>query len=96
MITAGTNVKILKGCNARNVTKGTTWQVQEVQPMGAEYSHQARVRLSRHGVTVTFWARHPNRLKDATTRLNDGMPSHTIEIQALAPGELGPGMVRAK
>jgi len=96
MITAGTNVKILKGCNARNIRKGTTWHVREVQPMGAEYSHQARVVLTHGSRVLTFWARHPNRLNDATVRLNDGSPNYTIEVKALAPGELGPGQIRIK
>lgn len=96
MITTGTNVKILKGCNARNVAKGTTWHVREVQVMGAEHSHQARVVLTRGPRVLTFWARHINRLSDPTVRMNDGSPSYTIEVKALAPGELGPGMVRSR
>lgn len=96
MITTGTNVKIVKGCNARNVTKGTTWHVREVQAMGAEYSHQVRLVLTLGPRVLTFWARHPNRLAAATVRMNDGSPSYTIEVQALAPGELGPGMARSK
>jgi len=96
MITAGTNVKIVKGCKARNVAKNTTWHVREVQTMGAEYSHQVRLVLTYGPRVLTFWARHANRLSDPIVRMHDGSPSYTIEVKALAPGELGPGMIRVK
>ena len=88
MITAGSKVRIEKGCNARNVAKGTSATVESVTPLGPEYSHAARVVLKmrngfRSGQIVTFYARHPNRLGDPIVNLNDGNPRNTIQIRAI-------------
>lgn len=83
-ITTLTCVKIVKGCKARNLNKGTSWQVASVEPLGADYSYAVRVtmrRLNGFGPhVVSLYARHPNRLADASIRLNDGRPEHSIEI----------------
>ncbi len=88
-LTAGTRVKIVKGCKARNMNKGTMWVVNAVTPLGAEYSHAVRVymqRLNGFGPDrVLFIARHVNRLSDITVRMNDGNPSNVIEIQRVQP-----------
>ncbi len=86
MIAVGSRVQILKGCKARDLNKGTSWQVTEVRPLGADYSHSVAVRLSRlNGFgpnTITLYARHPNRLADAVLNLNDGNPTHTVQVRA--------------
>ena len=86
MVTVNTRVRVLKGCKARDINKGTTWQVTEVKPLGAEYSHSVAVLLTRlNGFgpkTITLYARHPNRLSDAVLNLNDGNPLHTVQIRA--------------
>lgn len=89
MISVGTKVKVEKGCKARGVSKGAVATVTAVQAMGSEYSHSVRVTLSflntfLSGKTLTFYARHENRLGDAIVNLNDGRPEHTIQVRALA------------
>jgi hypothetical protein len=85
-ITAGTKVRIVKGCRARGVTKGSSAVVEAVDLMGAEYSNNVRVTLKflnsfLSGRTLAFYASHMNRLGDAIISLNDGRPEHRIEIQ---------------
>lgn len=80
-IKIGSQVKIVKGCRARNITKGQTAYVSSVQDMGAEYSHMVKVTLQLSGRTVSFWARHINRLSDPIVNLNDGNPLNKIQIK---------------
>jgi len=84
-IAVHTKVRIEKGCNALNISKGTSARVREVTPLGAEYSHSVKVVLfflngKLSGKTKTLYARHPNRLADASVNLNDGRPEHRVEI----------------
>jgi len=86
-VTVGSKVKIEKGCRARDVSKGATAKVMSVEKMGAEYSHSVRVTLFFlntfiAGKTLVFYARHENRLADAVINLNDGNPSHSIQVRA--------------
>ena len=81
VITPGTQIKIVKGCRARNLSKGTRGTVTAVTELGADYSHQVRVTIQIPGRTIAWCARHINRLSDPTVRLNDGNPLHTIEIK---------------
>jgi hypothetical protein len=85
-LTAGARVRIEKGCNGRDVVKGTTAQIKSITPLGADYSHKVQVvlyflngRLS--GKTVVFYARHTNRLSDVFVAMNDGRPEHRIEVR---------------
>lgn len=86
MVTVNTRVRVLKGCKARDINKGTTWQVTSVNPLGAEYSHSVAVHMTRlNGFgpkTITLYARHLNRLADAVLNLNDGNPLHTVQVRA--------------
>jgi hypothetical protein len=84
-LTIGVRVRIEKGCKARDVNKGVTAVVKGVEALGAEYSHSVRVQLQLlngfgAGRVITFFARHANRLSDAVIRMNDGNPTHTIEV----------------
>lgn len=78
--TTNTKAVISKGSRALNLTKGTTVYVRDVQSMGAEYSHNVKIVLEICGKSRVLWARHPNRLKDSTLRLNNGNPLNYIEI----------------
>lgn len=80
-LTAGTKVTIVKGCKARDLSKGTKAVVTAITPMGAEYSHMVQIVLAMNGRTIALWARHLNRLSEATIAMNDGNPSHRIEIK---------------
>jgi hypothetical protein len=85
-LTAGTRVKIDKGCKARGIDKGTTALVTAITPMGADYSHCVRVTFTmingfKAGKAFSFYVRHMNRLSDTFIRMNDGNPSHAIEIR---------------
>lgn len=87
-IAPGVRVKLVKGCQARGLDKGISVQIKAVEPLGAEYSYSVKVTFVpvngfKAGRTFIFFARHINRLSDASIRLNDGMPSHTIEIQRI-------------
>ena len=85
-IAINARVKIEKGCKARGIDKGCSAQVTAIEPMGADYGHCVRVTLMmlngfKSGKTVSFYARHINRLSDIFIRMNDGNPSHVIEIK---------------
>lgn len=84
-ISSGMRVRVQKGCAAFGIAKGTTLQIQEVIPLGVEYSHQVRVVFSplngfKTGKVFAFYARHPNRLSDSVVRMNSGDPTRTLEI----------------
>jgi hypothetical protein len=86
MVTTGTRVLILKGCNARGITKGTTAKVADVRELGADYGHAVKVSLTwsggvNAGKTFGFYVRHKNRLTDAVVQMNDGNPMHKIRLQ---------------
>ncbi len=80
-IKAGTNVVIVKGCSARMTMKGQTYMVREVTELGADYSHMVRVVLVGHSRTISWTARHINRLSDDVVSLNDGNPCNKIQIR---------------
>jgi hypothetical protein len=81
MLIAGDTIKIVKGCAARSVCKGTIARVVEVESLGADYGHSMRVRFEQGRHAFTFYARHANRLADPIINLNDGNPNHTIKVQ---------------
>ena len=81
VILTGDTVRVVKGCRARNISKGTRAKVTNIRELGPQYSHAVAVNLDLNGRMVTFYARHMNRLNDGITRLNDGNPLHVIEIQ---------------
>jgi hypothetical protein len=84
-ITIGTRVRVEAGCKAREVAKNCSAVVVAVTEMGADYGHCVRVTLEmrngfKAGQRVSFYARHINRLTDHVISLNDGNPSHKIQI----------------
>ena len=78
-ITGGSSVTILKGCQAREIAKGTA-TVKELTELGSEYGHSVRVVLTYKGRNIVLFARHLNRLGDPQVNLNTGNPLHTIKI----------------
>lgn len=85
-LAVSTRVIIAKGCKARGVTKGATAVVKAVEPMGAEFGHNVRITLYflnsfMSGKTVSFYARHINRLGDVFVSMNDGRPENRIEVR---------------
>lgn len=82
-LAAGNRVRIVKGCAARNIAKNGSAQIVSVTPLGPDYGYSVRVVLAMlrgDGKAHVLFARHPNRLADAVIRLNDGNPTHTVEI----------------
>jgi len=84
-LTVHSKVRIEKGCNALEITKGTHARVKAIEHMGAEYGHCVKVVLFflngfASGKTKTLYVRHQNRLEDACISLNNGNPSNKIEI----------------
>lgn len=83
-LVAGDRVRITKGCEARHISNGRVFTVTAVEELGPDYSHSVRVGLqSAAGRTISFYARHRNRLSDAEINLNDGNPLHNIRISLL-------------
>ncbi len=85
-LTVGARIKLEKGCKARGIDKGCSAKVTAITPMGPDYGHCVRVTFMmlsgfKGGKAFSFYARHMNRLADAEIRMNDGNPSHTIEIR---------------
>lgn len=88
-LTVGARVQLVKGCKARGLDKGISARVQSVTELGADYGHNVKVVLQplngfQTTKTFAFYARHINRLSDVIVRLNDGNPSHTIEVRRVA------------
>jgi hypothetical protein len=85
-LAVGDRIVIVKGCKPCGLDKGVTARVADVTPLGAEYGHNVKVVLNplngfKAGRRMAFYARHVNRLSDPIVRMNDGNPSHTIEVQ---------------
>lgn len=85
-LTTGTRVLVVKGCAARELAKNVTARIESITPMGADYGHCVRVVLVpvngfKAGKAFAFYARHVNRLADPIVRMNDGIPSHVIEVR---------------
>jgi hypothetical protein len=72
---------IVKGCAALNLAKNAKGVVTEVAELGPEYSHCVKVRATFGGRNVTLYARHINRLSDATFNLNNGNPNKMITVR---------------
>lgn len=84
-IHVGSRIRVLKGCNAIGITKGSRARVQSVTELGPDYSYAVRVELAflnsfASGKTFRLYARHANRLADGIVNLNDGDPTHKIAI----------------
>ncbi len=87
-LTVGSKVRIEKGCSHLGITKGSAAQIKSITEMGPDYSHSVRVELFfinsfASGKTFRLYARHINRLADASVNLNNGTPSHKITVVAL-------------
>lgn len=85
-LAVGDRVRVVKGCKPCGLDKGVTAAVKSIQPLGADYGHSVKVVLEplngfKAGKSLGFYARHLNRLSDPIVRMNDGNPSHTIEVQ---------------
>jgi hypothetical protein len=90
MLSVLDRVKLLKGTKARGLDKGITARIESIEQLGAEYSHAVKVVLQplngfQAGKRFAFFVRHMNRLSDPTLKMNDGNPSHTIEVVRVAP-----------
>ncbi len=86
-LTVGSTIRVEKGCKARDITKGTTAKIWAVRELGPDYSHSVAVTFTmlngfKAGKSMTFYARHANRLSDAIVNLNDGNPLHKIMVSA--------------
>ena len=79
MTTTDAMVRVTKGCKARDIPKGTVARVTVVE-LGPKYSHQVQVTLRYSTRVLSFYARHINRLNDPVVNLNDGDPTHTLQI----------------
>ena len=84
-LTAGSKVKVEKGCAERGVAKNVSAEVVSVTLLGAEYGHQVKVVLRflngfSSGKSIVLYARHENRLSDAVINLNDGNPLHKVKV----------------
>lgn len=85
-LAVSTKVVIAKGCKARGITKNSTAIIKAIEPMGADYGHTVRVTLYfvnsfMSGKTVSFYARHINRLSETKVSLNDGRPENRIDVR---------------
>lgn len=81
----GMRVRVWKGCSDLQITKGTILRVKHVEALGPDFSHQVRVVFTRAsgfmvGDSLVLYARHPNRLSDATVHMNNGNPLKKIEL----------------
>jgi hypothetical protein len=85
-ITVGTRIVVAAGCKALDIAKNVTGQVTAITALGADYSHSVKIELRwvngfKAGKSRVLFARHINRLGDATVNLNDGNPLHKITIR---------------
>lgn len=90
MITTNAKVIVTKGCKALAVDKGVSAQIKTIEPLGAEYNYNVRVTFYflngfKSGKTVTYYARHPNRLGDPIVRFTNGStPNNYFEVKVRA------------
>jgi hypothetical protein len=82
-ITVGSKVQVTKGNRNFGISKGARATVTEITPTGAEFSHCCHIALRFWSNTQVFWARHVNRLSDATCNLNKGDPTQKITIRSV-------------
>lgn len=84
----GARCVVTKGNKAFAVAKNVTVTILDVQELGADYSHQVRVRFRTlngmgAGKVYAFYARHINRLSDPVVNLNSGNPLHAIQLRVV-------------
>ncbi|WNM70167.1 hypothetical protein [Myxococcus phage Mx1] len=79
-IVTGSRIKVVKGSTYHKLKKGSTGTVEEVKPMGAEYSHMVRLCINFEGRRLILWARFESRLKETQVRLHGGDPTRNIVI----------------
>lgn len=63
---------VVKGSKDLGIAKGQRVQIVDVEPMGADVNHAAKVRIMVAGKTRTLWVAHPNRLLDPEFNLSLG------------------------
>lgn len=85
MLKENDKVVVFKGCKARGIARWVICRVKGVKPLGADYGHTVKVILLalnglKGGQRFSFYARHMNRLDDVIINLNDGNPTHTIQV----------------
>ena len=79
-IKAGTQVKVVSGNRYLGLAKGAILTITEVIPLGADFSHQVKVRFTHRGIKGSLAARHINRLSDPVLNLNNGDPTRKIQV----------------
>lgn len=72
-------VIIHKGCAARDVKKGTRAVIAEIIPR-ERGSAQVRIAFGANRI-ISFYVQHTNRLNDLFPAMNDGNPSHRIQLR---------------
>jgi len=82
-ITAGAMVRVVEGSTALGVSKGSRGTVRSVTVADRGMA-KVVLDLPAARKTLVLWARHANRLQDATTRLNNGDPFKAIRVEGLA------------
>ena len=70
---------VTKGCKALGVRSNERLSILEITPMGAEFSHAAKLRVAVGGRAMTLWVAHPNRLLRSDFNLTCG-GSETIRV----------------
>lgn len=88
-VTEQCSIRITKGCKTLGISKGDTATVVSVTQMGADWGHFVRVVIRTNSKVHTLWARHMNRLSDATVRLHNGDPTKHIEFFVRPAGAVG-------
>jgi hypothetical protein len=86
-LAVGSKVVVVKGCQARGISKGMHATVLEVIE-GERRSVKVRFffptainpTTRERGVTMSLYAQHINRLADAVVSLNDGNPLHNVRV----------------
>jgi len=69
---------VTKGCDDLGISKGQIAELFDVKPMGADFSHAAKVFLRIAGRTKVLWVAHHNRLNGEAFNLTSG--SHTVRL----------------
>lgn len=80
-LSVGSKFVVVKGCEARNVRKGSRGQILDIRPVDSGV--QKVVLCLPTAATISFYVRHQNRLADSVVNMNDGNPMHKIQVRAL-------------
>jgi len=89
-------IKVIKGCLLLDIRKGMVANVISIQPLGPDYSYQAKVTLQFPGRQVSLYARHTNQTQKPKFNLSGMISGRIITVVPVAADTPVPGTCKLK